>query len=33
VRHIEGGKLTARFNARAKKVLARYDRAFEELAK
>lgn len=33
VRHIEGGKVTARFNARAQKVLARYDKAFEELAK
>lgn len=33
VRYIEGGKVTARFNARAKKVLAKYDKAFEELAK
>ena len=33
VRHIEGGKTTPRFNARARKALAKYDRAFEELAK
>ena len=33
VRYVEGGKVTARLNARAKKVLARYDKAFEELAK
>ncbi len=33
VRYIEGGEVTARFNARAQKVLAKYDPAFEELAK
>jgi len=33
VRYIEGGKVTPRFNARAQKVLAKYDKAFEELAK
>ena len=33
VRYIEGGKVTARFGARAQKVLAKYDKAFEELAK
>ncbi len=33
VRYIEGGKVTARLNARAQKVLAKYDTAFEELAK
>jgi putative addiction module antidote len=33
VRYIEGGKLTKRFNDRAQKVLARYDKAFEALAK
>lgn len=33
VRYIEGGKVTTRFNARAKKVLAKYDKAFEELSK
>ncbi len=27
------GKVTSHFNARAKRVLARYDKAFEELAK
>ena len=33
VRHIEGGKVTVRFKARARRVLAKYDKAFEELAK
>ena len=33
VRFIEGGKVTTRFKARARKVLAKYDKAFEELAK
>ena len=33
VRYIEDGKFTARFGARARKVLAKYDKAFEELAK
>jgi putative addiction module antidote len=33
VRYIEGGKVTKRFNQRAQKVLAQYDKAFEELAK
>ena len=33
VRYIEGGKLTKRFNERARKVLAKYDKAFEALAK
>lgn len=33
VRHIEGGEVTPRFKARARKVLAEYDKAFEELAK
>ena len=33
VRYIEGGKVTTRFNERAQKVLAKYDKAFEELAK
>ena len=33
VRYIEGGKVTTRFSARAQKVLAKYDKAFEELAK
>ena len=33
VRYIEGGKVTPRFKARAKKLLAEYDKAFEELAK
>jgi putative addiction module antidote len=33
VRYVEDGKVTARLNGRAKKVLARYDQAFEELAK
>ena len=33
VRYIEGGKVTRRFSERAQKVLAKYDRAFAELAK
>lgn len=33
VRYVEGGKVTKRFNERARKALARYDKAFEELAK
>lgn len=33
IRQIEGGAVTARFKARARKVLAKYDRAFEALAK
>lgn len=33
VRFIEGGKVTAALNTRARKVLDRYDKAFEELAK
>ena len=33
VRYIEGGKVTAAFKERARKVLARYDKAFAELAK
>jgi hypothetical protein len=33
VRYVDDGKVTARLNGRAKKVLARYDKAFEELAK
>ena len=33
VRYIEGGKVTARLKGRAQKVLAKYDKAFEELAK
>jgi len=33
VRYIEGGQVTARLRARARKVLAKYDKAFEELAK
>ncbi len=33
VRYIEDGKVTTGFNARARKVLDRYDKAFEELAK
>lgn len=33
VRYVEGGKVTKRFNERAQKVLAKYDKAFEELAK
>jgi putative addiction module antidote len=33
VRYIEGGKVSAGFKARAGKVLAKYDKAFKELAK
>ena len=33
VRYIEDGKLTKRFRALADSVLARYDKAIEELAK
>jgi putative addiction module antidote len=33
VRYVEGGKLTKRFNERAQKVLSKYDKAFEALAK
>jgi antitoxin component of MazEF toxin-antitoxin module len=33
VRYVEGRKLTKRFNESEKKVLARYDKAFEALAK
>jgi len=33
VRYIEGGKVTRRFDERARRVLAKYDKAFEELAK
>ncbi len=33
VRYIEGGKVTKRFTERAQKVLARYDKAFQALAK
>jgi putative addiction module antidote len=33
VRYIEGGKVTVRFKARARKVLEKYDQAFEKLAK
>ncbi len=33
VRHIEGGKVTKRLTDRARKIMARYDEAFEELAK
>jgi hypothetical protein len=33
VRYIEGGKATRLFDERARRVLARYDKAFEELAK
>lgn len=33
VRYIEGGKVTKRFTDRAQKVLAKYDKAFEALAK
>jgi putative addiction module antidote len=33
VRYVEGGKLTKRFNERAQRVMAKYDKAFEELAK
>ena len=33
VRYVEGGKVTKRFNERARNVLAKYDKAFEELAK
>jgi len=29
----EGGKVTKQFNERAQKVMAKYDKAFEELAK
>jgi putative addiction module antidote len=33
VRYVEGGKITRRFNARAQRVLDKYDKAFDELAK
>lgn len=33
VRYIEGGKVTKKFSAASKKILARYDAAFRELAK
>ena len=33
VRYIEGGKVSTRFKERARRVLARYDEAFKELAK
>jgi putative addiction module antidote len=33
VRYVDGGKVTKRFNERAQKVLAKYDKAFDELAK
>ena len=33
VRYIESGKVTKRFTERAQKVLARYDKAFQALAK
>ena len=33
VRYVEGGKVTKQFNERAQKVMAKYDKAFEELAK
>ena len=33
VRYIERGKVTRRFNERARNVLAKYDKAFEALAK
>ena len=33
VRYIERGKVTRRFNGRARNVLAKYDKAFEALAK
>ena len=33
VRYVEGGKVTKRFNERAQKVMAKYDKAFEVLAK
>jgi putative addiction module antidote len=33
VRYIEGGKVSGGFKARAQKVLAKYDKAFKELAK
>jgi putative addiction module antidote len=33
VRYVEGGKVTKRFSERARKVMAKYDKAFEELAK
>ena len=33
VRYIEGGKVTKRFNERAQKVMAKYDKAFQALAK
>ena len=32
VRYIEGGKVTKRFNERAQKVMAKYDKAFQALA-
>jgi putative addiction module antidote len=33
VRHVEDGNVTARFDARAKKILRKYDKAFAALAK
>jgi putative addiction module antidote len=33
VRYVEGGKVTRRFNTRAQRVLDKYDKAFDELAK